>query len=454
MTFPPHDFAARRRRALAALGERGALVLPAAPDITIGRDTDLPYVADPNLFYLTGCSIPESVAVFAPGAPGGPFILFARERDEERERWTGPRESPDALGERLGADSAWPIGELPKRLAPLVAGADVVHFPLGWGRPDVERIVLELLAAGRRGRQRKGRGPRAVVDPGRVLDDLRLVKDDAELARMRQAARVTVEAFREAAPDARAGNGEWQVQAAVEYGFRKRGASGPAFPSIVAAGANATVLHYTANDALIGAHDLLLLDAGATIDHYHADVTRTWSASPKPDAARRDMHAIVTQAHAAAIAAVRPGATEADVHRAALVPLLRGMAQLGLVREDPDAILALEDERRRARPSETEPPADGSAPPRPAYARYFPHRVSHWLGLEVHDVGDYATAGAPRRLEPGMVLTVEPGLYVPAGDEEARPHLRGIGIRVEDDVLVTAAGHEVLTSGLSTALEI
>ena len=452
MSFPPHDFAGRRARAIASLGERGAMVLPAAPEVVIGRDTEVPYVPDANLYYLTGCAAPESVAVLAPGAPGGPFILFARERDEERERWTGAREAPEALAERLGADSAFPISELRTRLPRLLAAADALHFPIGWGRADVERLVLELLADARRARQRKGRGPRAIVDPGAVLDDMRLIKDDAELARMREAARVTVEAFREAAGEARAGNGEWQVQAAVEHGFRTRGASGPAFPSIVAAGANATVLHYTANDARLGAHELLLLDAGATIDHYHADVTRTWIDDGKPSSAQRDVHAIVMQAHDAAIAAIRPGATEADVHRAALAALLRGMEQLGLIREKADVVLAEEDERQRARPSET-PPPDSPPPPRPAYARYFPHRVSHWLGLEVHDVGDYARDGAPRRLEPGMVLTVEPGLYVPAGDEHARAGLRGLGIRIEDDVLVTADGNEVLTSDLPTGLE-
>lgn len=448
---PPHDFAARRERVLDMLGPRGALVLPATPEIVIGRDTDLPYVPDANLYYLTGCVQPETVAVFAPDAAGGPFLLFARDRDEERERWTGPRASPRELAERLGADAAFPIGELRDRLPRLLAGCDTVHFPLGWGRDQVERIVLDVLVVGRRARQRTGRGPRALVDPGALLDPLRLVKDDAELARIREAARVTVESFREAAADARPGNGEWQVQSAIEHGFRRRGATRPAFPSIVAAGIHGTVLHYTTNDAHLHAGDLLLVDAGATVDHYSADVSRTWSIDRAPSESQREAHAVVLRAHAAAIDAIRPGVTEAEVHRAALAELLDGMRQLGLIHEPVDAVLAAEDERLRARPSESELPA-GKRPERPAFARFFPHRVSHWLGLEVHDVGDYAHDGESRRLEAGMVLTVEPGLYVPPS-EDAPPSLHGLGIRVEDDVVVTPDGAEVLTADLATGLQ-
>ena len=446
MSFPPHDHAARRHRALERAGERAALVLPASPEITIGRDTDLPYVVDANLFYLTGCTTPESIAVITSTSDGARFVLFARERDPESERWTGPRESPEEMGERLGADAAYPVRELRERLPRLLAGVDTIHFPLGWGRPQVEGIVMDLAIAARKSRQRSGRGPRALADPGVVLDEMRLIKDEGEIARLRAAARVTVEAFADTHAMLRDAEGEWQVQAAVEHGFRRRGASGPAFQTIAAAGANATVLHYTRNDARTGANDMMLLDAGATVDHYHADVTRTWSINGRPSAPQRDAHAIVRNAHRAAIDAVKPGATEADVHRAALAELLRGMEVLGLLTDNADAALAAEDERLRARPSESAP--NGAAPARPAWTRYFPHRVSHWLGLEVHDVGDYATDGTSRRLEPGMVLTIEPGLYVPADDEQAPAELRGLGIRIEDDVLVAPDGAEVLTRGL------
>jgi Xaa-Pro aminopeptidase len=242
---------------------------------------------------------------------------------------------------------------------------------------------------------------------------------------------------------------EAQVQAALEYAFRRRGASGPAFPTIVAAGDNATVLHYTRNGARLNPADLLLIDAGATVDFYHADVTRTWSLSARPSAAQRDAHAVVLNAHRAALAAVRPGATEAQVHRAALAELLRGMEALGLIEEKADAALAAEEERLRARPSEAEA-RNGVASKRPAWTRYFPHRVSHWLGLEVHDVGDYTVDGESRRLEPGMVLTIEPGLYIPPDDDSAPAELRGVGVRIEDDVLVVPDGADVLSRGLPT----
>src|SRR5688500_1693704 len=213
MTFPAHDHAGRRRRALERMGERGALVLPASPEVTIGRDTELPYVVDANLNYLTGCADPDAIAVICPSAPKGPFVLFARERDADVERWTGPREAPEALGERLGADAVFPVRALREELPRLLRGADTVHFPIGWGRDDVERIVREILIAARRTGQRSGRGPRAIADPGTILDELRLRKDEAELARMRAAARVTVEAFAETGAALADARSERQVQA-------------------------------------------------------------------------------------------------------------------------------------------------------------------------------------------------------------------------------------------------
>lgn len=465
------DFAARRARALGRMEPHAALVLPAAPELVVGRDTEIPYRPDPNLLYLTGSPLPGTVAVLAPGRQAGPFVLFSPSRDEERERWTGAREEPAAIAERLGADAGYPLEEIERRLPRMLAQVDTIYFPLGWGRPELERLVLDALTRGRRTRQRKGRGPRALVDAGAVLDELRLIKDETEIARMRAAAAATVAGFEEARPVVRAGRGEWEVQAAAEAAFLRRTGARPAFPTIAAAGASATVLHYTRNDRTLRQGELLLLDAGATVDGYHADVTRTWAVGTiEPE--RRALHALVAEARDAAIAAVAPGRTEADVHQAALRVLLRGMHERGLVDDPPDVVLAAEEERRNAPAAELATAGAGSAGPaggrarsprrsgrraiggrpaateRPAYTRYFPHRVSHWLGLEVHDVGDYERDGRPRPLEPGMVLTVEPGLYLPADDERTPPGLRGVGIRLEDDVLVTADGHEVLSGAL------
>lgn len=447
--LPAPDLEGRRARVLSAIGERGALVLPATPEVVVARDTELPYRPDPNLLYLTGSATPGTVVVLCPSAEPGPFLVFASPRDEERERWTGPREGPAAVAERIGADAGFPIGKLPEKLPRLLERADTIYFPVGWGRVDVERLVLSLLVRGRRARQRRGSGPQALVDPGAVLDELRLLKDDAEIARLRRAADATVRGFERAREQVRPGAGEWEVQAAVEAEFRRATGNGPAFPTIAAAGASATVLHYTRNDARLNAGDGLLLDAGATVDGYHADVSRTWSIG-EPRAAVRTLHEVVLRAKRAAADAVRPGATEADVHQAALRVLLGGMHDLELIDETPDAVLAARDERRHARASEAVDPQQRER--RRTFSRYFPHRVSHWLGLEVHDVGTYEQDGEPRRLQPGMVLTIEPGLYVPDHDEHAPSELRGIGIRIEDDLLVTPDGHENLTAGVSCDL--
>ncbi|MFW6202233.1 MAG: M24B family metallopeptidase, partial [Gemmatimonadota bacterium] len=329
-------------------------------------------------------------------------------------------------------------------------------------------------ARARRRRARTGRGPQTLVDPGAILDDMRLVKDDHEIGRIRDAARVTVEAFREAARVIRPGAGEWEVEAAIEAGFRRQGAQGFAFPSVVASGERAAVLHYIDNEYAMPADGLVLLDAGASLRHYAADVSRTFPVSGEFSPEQRSLYDVVLAARDAAIDAVRPGATIDDVHTAALHVLVRALVDHGLLVGDPHDLA--DDER--------------------AYKPFFPHRTSHWLGLEVHDVGDYARDGEPRTLEPGMILTVEPGLYIPdaetpgpapaplasdhgienreppasdthatddaaedvdAEHDDSGPHpawrtipsaLRGIGIRIEDDVLVTPDGHEILTSAL------
>ena len=419
-------FRRRRARVLDALGECGAMILPAAPEIVIGRDTELRYVVDPDLWYLTGYPEPEAVAVLVPSGPA-PFTLFVRPRDPDRETWTGPRGGVEAATERFGADAAHPLGELSDRLPGLLAGTDRVHFRLGTGRPGVERIVLDLVAAGRHGRQRTGRGPAELADPGLLLDDMRLVKEPAEIEAIRDAVGITIAGIRAGIAAARDGAGEWVVEAAVEGTFRSLGADGPAFSTIAASGPNACVLHHIANDRVMRAGELLLLDAGARHRIYAGDLTRTVAVDGTPlRGAQRDVHDIVRAANRAALEPVRPGATLDAIHHAALRVLARGMLDLGLLQGDIDGLIEKGDDIRR----------------------YYPHKTSHWLGLDVHDVGTYAVGGAPRPLEPGMVRTIEPGLYIPAHDGTAPDHLRGIGVRIEDDALVTADGVEILSADL------
>ena len=421
-------FSARRRRVLEALGDDAAMILPAAPEIVVGRDVELRYVVDPDLWYLTGYEEPEAVAVLCPSADA-PYTLFVRDRDPERELWTGPREEVEAAGERVGADAAHPIDELDERLPSLLKGVHRIHFRVGSGPAHVENLVLDILGGARAARQRSGRGPAALVDPGLILDPMRIVKGPEEIAAIRDAVRITVDGFRDALAAAGPGIGEWVVEAAAESAFRRAGADGPAFTTIAASGPNATFLHYTANRRVMEDGDLLLLDAGARHRIYNADLTRTVPVNGRFDGAGRDAYEVVLEAQRAAFDACRPGEPVDGVHRAALRVLVAGMVDLGLLEGEPEALLENE----------------------PAWKRYFPHNTSHWLGLDVHDVGTYAEDGAARPLRPGMVLTVEPGLYIGADDAHAPASLRGIGIRIEDDVLITDDGHEILSAGLPTA---
>lgn len=420
-----HPHAHRRDRVLETLGEEAAMVLVAAPELVAGRDVELRYFVDPDLWYLTGYTEPEAVAVLAPSADQ-PFTLFVRDRDPRQELWTGGREDPEAAGERIGADAVETVESLSDVLPGLLRQVDRLYFRLGTGRSDVEGLVLDILGSGRSARQRSGHGPAELVDPGLILDDMRLIKGPEEIHAIRQAVDITVAAFEEALAVVGAGVGEWEVEATVEAAFRKAGAHGPAFATIAASGPNATVLHYTANDRTMATGDLLLLDAGARHRHYNADLTRTVPVGGAFHGPAADVHQAVLEAERAAIDAVRPGATIPDVHSAALRVLIPAMVDLGLLHGDPDELQ--EDEA--------------------TWKHFFPHSTSHWLGLDVHDVGTYAHRGTPRPLEPGMILTVEPGLYIPPNDPDAPPHLRAIGVRIEDNILVTPNGRENLSQAL------
>jgi len=415
------------------MGEGSALVLGAAPELRVGLDTELKYIVDADVWYLTGHSEPETVAVLQNGSDAPPFTLFVRPRDPARERWTGPRAGVEAAIDEYGATAAYPTPELASRLPDLLSDMDRIYARIDAGRVDVERAVVSAVATGRRSRPRTGRGPYQLIDPGPLLGELRLLKDDSELNAIRQAARITAESFIEAARCVRVGSGEWEVEAAMDSAFRRRGAAGPAFPTIAASGPNATVLHHVANDRVIRPGDLVLVDAGARDAMYCADMTRTFPTTHHFDGPGRAIYDIVLEAHRAAIGAARPGATLDAVHDAAVRVMARGLRDLKLI----------EDEAGDAAVS-------GESP----MTRFCPHRTSHWLGLDVHDAGPYVTAnGEPRLLEPGMVFTVEPGLYVPVDEEAVGAEWRGIGVRIEDDVLITADGCDVLTAAVPVAAD-
>ena len=422
---PGEILAARRKAALAALG-CGALVLPAAAPQFRSRDGEHRYHPDRELFYLTGMTEPETVAVLSGGdAPA--FQLFVRERDQEAELWSGPRLGPEAALERFAPDACHPLRELDERLPEVLQGADRIFLRLGRSESLDAHVLAALRWARGRG-ARTGTGPRAVADPGEILDDLRLVKDEHELALLRRAAELSVEGHRAAAAATAPGVGEWAVEAEVERAFRAGGGRGAAFETIVGTGANACVLHYVDNSCIIGAHDLVLVDAGAEYRFYHGDITRTLPASGRFMGAQREVYEVVDAARRAAIEAVRPGARIGDVHGAAARVIAEGLLSLGALVGDADEIVANQ-----------------------SYKPFYPHQTSHWLGLDVHDVGDYARDGRSRALAPGMVFTVEPGLYFRPGHEGTPDALAGIGVRIEDDVVVTAEGCDVLSGALPTA---
>lgn len=427
LSTPGHaPFAARRERVLERLGQRALMILPAAPVLRAGRDTVLRYRPDSDLYYLTGYTEPGAVMVLAPGAEA-PFTLFVRPRDAAAEQWTGRRGGPEAALEHYDADAAFPMTEFVEKIRPLLADVDTVYAPFDGGKDALGGLLITALAEARQRRQRTGRGPRAIVDPGTILDEMRLIKDADELDRLRRAGRVTVEGFHEAVPQIRPDAGEWEVEAALESAFRRRGAAGPAFPSIVASGPNATVLHYIENRRTMRDGELLLIDAGASLDAYAGDVSRTFPVSGRFSPAQRELYEIAAKAHRHAIESISPGTTVGTVHETAVRTLTEGLLELGLLDGEIEAIL-----------EENE------------YHAFYPHQTSHWLGLDVHDVGDYAVDGESRKLQPGMVLTVEPGLYIPLDHETAPEELRGTGIRIEDDIAVTEDGRENLTPGLPT----
>jgi len=423
----PSEEAARRARVMEAMGG-GVLLLAAAPERVRTADVLYPYRQDSDFAYLTGFDEPEAVCLLAPDAAER-FVLFVRARDPDRELWVGPRAGVEGAVERYGADAAFPLDELERVLPRFLEKAPHVYHTVLRDDPLASRLLAAIRRA-QEARPRAGSGPTAIREPGEILHELRLRKGPAELARMREAIAIACEAHREAMRAARPGMREYEVEALIDFTFRRRGATGPAYPSIVASGANATVLHYTYNDRALGADELLLVDAGAERGGYCADVTRTFPTAARYAPAQRDLYDLVLAAQLAALAAVRPGTTLEAVHTAALRVLVEGLLGLGLLQGTVDAAIE-----------------------QGTYRRFYMHRTSHWLGRDVHDVGRYAIDGAPRPLEPGMVLTVEPGCYVPADAEDVPPAFRGVGIRIEDDVLVTEGGHEVLSAAAPKQVE-
>jgi len=406
------------------IGPSAAALIVSAPVAQRTSDVEYPYHQDSDFLYLTGFPEPESVCLLLPGHPSTEFVLFVRPHDPERETWTGRRAGIEGAVNDYGADMAYPIGTLDEHISALVSERDRLYYRTGRDA-GCDRRVLAWMQQWQLTRPRSGTGPVALVDPAETLHEMRMVKDEGEIACMRKAIAISAEAHRAAMGAARAGMYEYEVEALVDYTFRRLTAAGPAYPSIVAGGHNATVLHYTTNDNLLRAGDLLLIDAGADYAGYCADVTRTFPLAERFSAAQRALYDIVMQAQLAGIEAIRPGAHHQDIHQRAVEVLVDGLLALRLLTGDRREIIEKE-----------------------LYRPFYMHRTSHWLGMDVHDVGLYKSQGTSRVLEPGMVMTVEPGLYIAPDRTDVDPQYLGIGIRIEDDVLVTPEGHEVLSAAV------
>ena len=418
---------AARRLHLARTMQAGVAVVPTAPERLRNRDTHYPFRFDSHFWYLTAFPEPEAVLVIIAGeSPRS--ILFCRERSEAREVWEGFRYGPEAARERFGFDVALPITALDEEMPKLLADQPALYYPLGADAAWDARTVKWLNAV--REQARTG-----VASPGRVhdvrvlVDEMRLIKDRDELATMRGAAAISAAAHRRAMLSTRPGRLEHEIEAELLYEFRRRGAQFPAYAPIVAGGANACVLHYVFNDAELHDGDLLLIDAGCELQGYASDITRTFPVNGRFCGAQREVYELVLAAQHAAMQQVREGNAWNEPHDAAVRVLAQGMIDLKLVAGPLDAVLEEE-----------------------TYKRFYMHRTGHWLGLDVHDAGDYKRSGAWRALAPGMVLTVEPGIYIRAAADV--PHaLHDIGIRIEDDVLVTEGDCEVLTAAAPKTID-
>ena len=404
-------------------------IFPATPVATRNSDVEHPYRAHSDVYWLTGFEEPEAVVVLSTSGDR-PFTLFVRPRDKEKEIWTGRRAGTEGAIKSFGADQAFEIGKLDEELPKLLGSARTLFYRLGGDDPQFDALIARMLRT-LRARARAGvNAPPRIEDPGEIVHELRLRKEPRELDALRKAVELTRKGHVASMKTGRPGMHEYDLHALLEREFRQAGGRGWGYYPIVAAGENATVLHYNDNCVQIRDGDLVLIDAGAEYDLYTADVTRTFPASGRFSPAQRSCYQLVLDAADACIAATRPGETIEGLHQKAVRILTEGMVKLGLLKADVDQLIKEN-----------------------AFRRYYMHRTSHWLGLDVHDVGNYSIDGKARPLEPGIVFTIEPGLYVASDDESAPAELRGIGIRIEDDILVTDSGHENLTVSIPRTIK-
>lgn len=422
--IPIKEFAERRRKLMERMAPDSIAILPAAPECVRNRDVLHPFRQDSDFQYLTGFGETEAVLVLIPGREHGETVLFCKERNPEKELWDGFLVGPEGAIERYGLDDAFPIGDIDDILPGMIEGRSRVYYPLGKD-PVFDNRVMDWVKVIRSKVRAGAHPPGEFVALEHLLHDMRLYKSAAEVKVMARAGQISAEAHCRAMKRARKGGHEYSLEAELIHTFMEHGARSTAYPSIVGSGANGCILHYIENSAPLKEGDLVLIDAGCELDCYASDITRTFPVSGKFSPEQKALYNVVLDAQYAAIDAVRPGNHWNHPHEAALKVLTQGLIDLGLLSGNLDDAIASE-----------------------AYKPFFMHRTGHWLGLDVHDVGDYKVGDAWRQLEPGMALTVEPGLYVAPDNENVEEKWRGIGIRIEDDVVVTKDGCRVLTDAV------
>jgi len=414
------EFAKRRRHLIDIMGADSIAVLPSVPVANRNRDVDYIYRSDSSFHYLSGFDEPEAVIVIIPGRPHGEYLLFCRERDLSKEIWDGYRAGQEGAIEKYGADDSYPISDLDDILPGLLEGKEKVYYTMG-NVPAFDQRMVGWLNHLRNASRQGMHSPSEIIELEHSLNELRLYKSSAEIKAMRQAADVSTAAHRRAMQFTEVGQWEYQVEAEIIHEFMKNNCRSPAYPSIVGGGENGCILHYIENNHKLKNNDLLLIDAGAEYDYYAADITRTFPVNGKFTTCQKTLYNIVLDAQKAAIAEVKPGNHWNQPHEAAVRVITAGLLNIGLLTGKLETLIEQE-----------------------KYREFYMHRTGHWLGMDVHDVGDYKVGGEWRMLEPGMVLTVEPGLYI-RDPKHIDKKWHFIGIRIEDDVLVTKTGCEVLT---------
>ncbi|UZJ43951.1 Xaa-Pro aminopeptidase [Marinimicrobium sp. C6131] len=424
MKITRQEFARRRKALMEVMEPNSIAIVPSAPERQRSRDTEYPYRQDSDLHYLSGFPEPGAVLALIPGREHGEFVLFCRDRDPDREIWDGYRAGPEGACRDYGADDAFPIDDIDDILPGLLEGRERVYYAMGKDR-EFDRQVMDWVNSIRAKVRSGATPPGEFLDLNHFLHDLRLIKSAAELRLMRHAGEISARAHTRAMQYCQPGVMEYQLEAEILHEFAMAGARFPAYSSIVGGGKNGCILHYIENSAALRNGDLVLIDAGCEYETYAADITRTFPVNGTFSPEQRALYDWVLKAQRAAIAEIRPGNHWNRPHEVSVQVLTEGLVELGLLQGEVDELIANE-----------------------AYRDFYMHRVGHWLGLDVHDVGDYKIDGQWRLLEPGMVMTVEPGLYVAPDNERVARKWRGIGIRIEDDVVVTREGCEVLTDGV------